>query len=322
MRLWGRPASTLTDVSSVDGSPTSSPDGVRGSVRTFDASEFTVADALAAKGSRTVSVCIPCRNEGATVGAVVEMFRTELLDGCGLIDELIVLDDNSSDGTADIAAANGATVVPIESVNAVYGPGRGKGNALWATLEASTADLIVWCDGDVTSVESAWVLGLLMPLLVTEDVCLVKASYHRPTEHGGGGRTTELVARPLLSLFLPELSRLHQPLSGEFAGRRTALEQIPFVQGWGVEIAMLADILERFGAGAIAQVDVGQRLHRHQTLERLGVQAAEVMATLLSRVGADKAFASDQLALLRPNGLSEPLNLEERPPMRSVRRPR
>jgi len=97
------------------------------------------------------------------------------------------------------------------------------------------------------------------------------------------------------------------------------MEQIPFVQGWGVEIAMLADVAERFGAAAIAQVDVGERLHRHQTLERLGVQAAEVLATLLSRVGADKAFASDQLALLRPNGAAEALNLDERPPMRSVR---
>ena len=203
-------------------------------------------------------------------------------------------------------------------MNQVYGDGRGKGNALWATLAASTGDLIVWCDGDVTSVEPSWVLRLLMPLLITPDVALVKASYHRPTDLGGGGRTTELVARPLLSLFLPELSGLHQPLSGEFAGRRTAIEQIPFVQGWGVEIAMLADIAERFGASAIAQVDVGERHHRHQTLDRLGVQAAEVIATLLTRVGADKAFANDHLALLRPNGASEPLNLEERPPMRSM----
>jgi len=109
-----------------------------------------------------------------------------------------------------------------------------------------------------------------------------------------------------------------QPLSGEFAGRRSAIEQIPFVQGWGVEIAMLADVSERFGASSIAQVDVGERHHRHQTLDRLGVQAAEVIATLLARVGADKAFASDQLALLRPNGASEPLNLDERPPMRSL----
>ncbi len=297
-------ASTLSDLSAI---------------RTFDASAYTMADALAAKHGRTISVCIPCKNEAATIGSLVYMLRTELVDRFGLIDELIVLDDNSTDGTAGIAGAHGATVVSINAVNDVYGPGRGKGNALWATLAASTGDFIVWCDGDVTTVEPSWMLGLLMPLLTNDDVSLVKASYHRPTEHGGGGRTTELVARPLLSLFLPELTGLHQPLSGEFAGRRTTMEQIPFVQGWGVEIAMLADVAERFGASAIAQVDVGERLHRHQTLDRLGVQAAEVMATLLSRVGVSKRFASDQLALLRPNGAAEALNLDERPPMRSVR---
>lgn len=288
-------------------------------VRTFDASSFSMADAVAAKRGRTVSVCIPCKNEAATIGTLVAMMRAELVDTNGLVDELIVLDDNSTDDTAAIATANGATVVSVSAVNEVYGVGRGKGNALWATLAASTGDMIVWCDGDVTTVEPSWVVGLLMPLLTTDDVSLVKATYDRPTEHGGGGRTTELVARPLLSLFLPELTGLHQPLGGEFAGRRSAMEQIPFVQGWGVEIAMLADIAERFGAAAIAQVDVGTRLHRHHTLELLGVQAAEVLATLLARVGADKAFASDQLALLRPNGVAEPLNLDERPPMRSVR---
>ena len=288
-------------------------------VRTFDASSFSMADAVAAKRGRTVSVCIPCKNEAATIGPLVAMMRAELVDTNGLVDELIVLDDNSTDDTAAIAMANGATVVSVSTVNEVYGVGRGKGNALWATLAASTGDMIVWCDGDVTTVEPSWVVGLLMPLLTTDDVSLVKATYDRPTEHGGGGRTTELVARPLLSLFLPELTGLHQPLGGEFAGRRSAMEQIPFVQGWGVEIAMLADIAERFGAAAIAQVDVGTRQHRHHTLELLGVQAAEVLATLLARVGADKAFASDQLALLRPNGVAEPLNLDERPPMRSVR---
>lgn len=288
-------------------------------VRTFDASKFSMADAVAAKRGRTVSVCIPCKNEAATIGPLVAMMRRELVDANGLVDELIVLDDKSTDATAAIAAANGANVVSIATVNDVYGEGRGKGNALWATLAASTGDLIVWCDGDVTSVEPSWVVGLLMPLLTTADVSLVKATYHRPTDQGGGGRTTELVARPLLSLFLPELTGLHQPLGGEFAGRRTVMEQIPFVQGWGVEIAMLADVAERFGVSAIAQVDVGERHHRHHTLDMLGVQAAEVLATLLSRVGADKAFATDHLALLRPNGVAEPLNLEERPPMRSMR---
>jgi glucosyl-3-phosphoglycerate synthase len=288
-------------------------------VRTFDASSFSIADAVAAKRGRTVSVCIPCRDEAATIGGLVTMLRAELVDAGGLVDELIVLDDNSSDDTAAIAAAAGAAVVSVNVINETFGEGRGKGNALWGSLAVSTGDFVVWCDGDVTSVEASWVVRLLMPLLTADDVHLVKASYHRPTEQGGGGRTTELVARPMLSMFLPELTGLHQPLSGEFAARRTTIEQIPFVQGWGVEIAMLADVAERFGASAIAQVDVGERHHRHQTLERLGVQAAEVIATLLTRVGADKFFADDQLALYRPNGSSEPLNLDERPPLWSVR---
>lgn len=287
-------------------------------VRTFDASGFSIADALAAKQGRTISVCIPCKNEAATIAHLVSILHSELVAETGLVDELIVLDDHSTDATARLAAEAGATVISVDQVNDRHGDGRGKGNALWATVAVSRGDVIVWCDGDVTTVEPSWVVGLVMPLLTTEDVQLVKASYHRPTEHGGGGRTTELVARPLLSLFLPELSGLHQPLSGEFAARRSAIEQISFVQGWGVEIAMLADIADRFGAAAIAQVDVGQRLHRHQSLDSLGVQAAEVIATLLTRVGADKYFAADQLALLRPNGVAEPLNLDERPPMRTI----
>jgi glucosyl-3-phosphoglycerate synthase len=296
--------STLSDVSAV---------------RTFDPSAYSIADAVAAKAGRTVSVCIPCRNEAATIGALVRMLRSSLVDAHGLVDELIVLDDNSTDATACIAAESGARVISVNVVNELYGEGRGKGNALWASLAASTGEFVVWCDGDVTSVDPSWVVRLLMPLLTNADVALVKASYHRPTEHGGGGRTTELVARPLLSLFLPELTGLHQPLSGEFAARREVVEQIPFVQGWGVEIAMLADVADRFGAASIAQVDVGERHHRHQSLESLGVQAAEVIATLLTRVGADKAFADDHLALLRPNGSAEPLNLDERPPLWSVR---
>ena len=188
-----------------------------------------MSEALAAKGARTISVCLPCKNEAGTIRELVRMLRTTLVDTHGLVDELIVLDDNSTDDTAALAAANGATVVSVNTVNDVYGEGRGKGNALWATVAASTGDFILWCDGDVTSVEPSWVLRLLMPLLTTTDVALVKASYHRPTDLGGGGRTTELVARPLLSLFLPELTGLHQPLSGEFAGRRTAIEQLSLI---------------------------------------------------------------------------------------------
>ena len=156
-------------------------------------------------------------------------------------------------------------------------------------------------------------LHLVGPLLVEDDLALVKAMYHRPTAAGGGGRTTELVARPLLSLLFPDLTGLDQPLSGEFAGRRSMLEQIPFVEGWGVEIAMLIDLARRFGSSSIGQIDLGERHHRHRALHALSVQAAEVMATALARVGVHAAGEVPVLA--RPDGSAVALNLAERPPL-------
>ena len=186
-----------------------------------------------------------------------------------IVDELIVLDDRSTDDTARVAAHAGARVVSIDDVHAKHGWGHGKGNALWATLLVSHGDFVVWCDGDVTSFEPDWVVELLSPLLDDDSVALVKALYHRPTRYGGGGRTTELVARPLMSTYFPELTGLAQPLSGEYAGRRDVLERLVFQQGWGVEIAMLIDICRLYGAEAIAQVDLGTRDHRNRSLQSL-----------------------------------------------------
>ena len=303
----------MTDVTHAGQVPSRAPEGVR----SFDVVDWTLADALAAKGTTRISMCLPCRDEGATIGHLVNQIRSSVFGS--LVDELIVIDDRSVDDTAAAARAAGARVVPIEDVHACYGVGHGKGNVLWSSLLVSTGDIVVWCDGDITSFEPSWVVRLVAPLLVDDSVALVKAHYVRPTEMGGGGRTTELVARPLLSLFFPQLSGLHQPLSGEFAGRRSALEQIPFVEGWGVEIAMLIDLAERFGADSIAQVDLGTRMHKHRSLSSLSVQAAEVMATLLSRTPATAAFAEDVLALHRPDGEDVTLNLDERPPVQVMR---
>jgi glucosyl-3-phosphoglycerate synthase len=288
-------------------------------VRTFDVRQWDVETALEAKGSTTVSMCIPCRNEVATIGSLVRHIRTHLIDRHGLVDELIVLDDRSTDDTAVVAERAGARVVPIDEVHARHGVGHGKGNALWATLEASQGDLIVWCDGDVTSFEPVWVPRLLMPLFTEDSLALVKATYHRPEHYGGGGRTTELVARPLLSLFFPALTGLDQPLAGEFAGRRRSLEQIPFVEGWGAEIGMLIDLAARFGPECIGQVDLDTRRHRHRSLLELSVQAAEVMATVLARTPAAASFAADELVLTRGDGTSVPIHLDERPPLARVR---
>jgi glucosyl-3-phosphoglycerate synthase len=282
-------------------------------VRSFAAQPWTVADLARARGDRTISVCIPCRDEAETVGELVE--RLLPLVHASAVDEIVVLDDRSTDDSAEVARRAGARVVPIGDVHRRFGDGRGKGNALWSSMAASRGDFVVWCDGDVTTAEPWWVVRLMMPLLAHDDLALVKASYHRPTNLGGGGRTTELVARPLLSLFVPELTALHQPLAGEFAGRRAMLEEIPFVQGWGAEIAMLVDLARRFGPRSIGQVDLGVRVHRHQPLHALSLQATEVMATVLARTPAAAGFAEDVLALHRPHGVDEPLNLAERPPL-------
>ena len=287
------------------------------SVRTFNPAGWTADRIVAEKRGRTITLCFPCRDEVATIGELVTGARKELVEAIGLVDELLVLDDRSTDDTHAVAAAAGATVVHIDEVHGVYGTGHGKGNALWASLVASHGDLIVWCDGDVTSFTPDWVVRLLAPLIDDDTINLVKASYHRPSSAGGGGRTTELVARPLLSLLAPGLSALAQPLSGEFAGRRSTLESIPFVEGWGVEIAMLFDIAESFGIESIAQVDLGVRHHRHRSLHALSVQAAEVMATALSRVNTDFDVVSPTLT--RADGSLVPLNLAERPPIRATR---
>jgi glucosyl-3-phosphoglycerate synthase len=286
-------------------------------VRTFGVEAATVESVTAAKAGRTVSLCIPCRNEVATIGSLVRTVRAELMTAVPLVDELIVLDDRSTDDTSVVAAAGGATVVPIDDVHRVHGVGHGKGNALWATLAASAGTFVVWCDADVTSFRAGWIARLLAPLVEHDDVALVKAFYERPSHRGGGGRTTELVARPLLSLYAPELTPLHQPLAGEFAARRDVMEAIPFVEGWGVEIAMLLDVAARCGVEAIGQVDLGVRVHRHRSLHELSVQAAEVAATLLGRVGGAEPVAR---SLARADGAVVPLNLVERPPLATCRR--
>lgn len=282
-------------------------------IRTFELDGLTATDVARSKAGRSVSMCIPCRDEAATIGPLVSVVRSELMAKSGVVDELIVLDDRSTDDTARVAADAGARVVSIDDVHRVHGAGHGKGNALWATLLASHGDVVVWCDGDVTSFEPDWVLKLIDPLLADDSVALVKALYHRPTRYGGGGRTTELVARPLLSRYVPALTGLAQPLSGEFAARRSVVEAIPFVEGWGVEIAMLIDVAARYGPESIGQVDLGSRLHRHRELASLSVQAAEVIATLLDRVGARPHEGVGDPTLQRADGSAVPLNIAERP---------
>jgi glucosyl-3-phosphoglycerate synthase len=291
--------------------------GVVAGIGTYHHGDFDAADLAARRGDTTISVCLPARNEADTIGPIVDVLVGELQGGVGLVDEVVVVDDHSTDGTAKIADDAGATVVVAEDVLADHGDGHGKGEAMWKSLYASTGDLVVWCDADVTSFSAGYVVGMVGVLLTRPEVQFVKAFYDRPLQAGdGGGRVTELVARPVLSLLFPELATIRQPLAGEYGGRRSALEQLPFVEGYGVDLALMVDVVRTFGVDAIAQVDLGVRLHRNRTLAELGPQALSVLHTALHR--ADPNLVGDTAELVRPGLDPVELTLAERPPLASV----
>lgn len=278
------------------------------------------APARAATGvSAGVSVCLPARNEAPTIGALVaEAVRLDL------VSEVVVLDDGSTDDTAAIAGDAGARVVSEASVLPEAGPGSGKGNALWKSLYACTGDVICWIDADLRNFRGEYIERLCAPLLAQPDTMFVKAYSTRSFEGAptGGGRVTELVARPLLSLLFPKLADIVQPLGGEYAARRRALEVLPFVEGWGVELGLLVDVVERFGRDAVAQVDLEVREHRNRPLEDLGPQALAVMATALRRAGLLPEATTPYVELLRaaPDGTiaARAVEVRERPPIITV----
>jgi glucosyl-3-phosphoglycerate synthase len=235
-------------------------------------------------------VVIPARDEEPTVGSIVRVIRRHLMQAVPLVDELVVVDSCSTDDTASVATAAGARVVCQDEVLGHLPRMRGKGEALWKGLASTSGDLVVFVDADVQGFTPEFVTGLLGPLLLDPTVAYVKGFYHRPLVDGahtvpdGGGRVTELVARPLLNLHWPELAGFIQPLAGEYAGRREVLEAVPFVSGYGVEVGLLIDLLELVGLDALAQVDLGQRRHRHQDNEGLGRMSAQIMLTALGRL--------------------------------------
>lgn len=277
------------------------------------------------KGRRTVAVCLPALNEEATIGAICTEVRQKLMaPGVGLVDDLLVIDDRSTDRTAEVAAAAGARVVAGERLLAEAGPGLGKGNALWKSLAATSAELIVWCDADLVSFDAGYITALVGPLLGNERIALVKGYYERHLDgRPGGGRTTELMARPLLAQFFPELAHVRQPLAGEYAVRRRAVAQVPFVQGWGVEVGLLIDLARRFGADCIAQADLGVRRHRNRPVADLGPQALAILQTVLQRAGVqapgDGGAAGGggkwSAELRIPGRAPQSVELRERPPL-------
>lgn len=224
------------------------------SVRPLRLTSDTSIDALVErKGERTISVCIPARNEAATIAPILLRIRRDLMDAHGLVDELIVMDHQSVDQTAEVAAECGATVVEANAVLPEFGPAIGKGDVLWRSIEASTGDCIVWLDADLGSFTTDYVTSLVAPLLTDDAIALVRADYRR-TFHGEGdegGRVTELTARPLLKLLFPELVHIRQPLGGEYAIRRDIARSLPFEVDYGVEMGLLIDVARTCGVPAI-----------------------------------------------------------------------
>lgn len=290
--------------------------------RLHRADEYALAALCAQKGECSISVCLPAHNEEATVGPIVASLVDHFAAGDDeertLVDEVIVMDDRSTDATAEVAAEAGARVVPVDAVLPDAGVGRGKGNVLWKSVAASVGDIIVWIDADLRSFTPSYVLGLVGPLITDPEVALVKGFYLRSEHAGvGGGRTTELMARPLLATFFPELGVIHQPLGGEYAARRTILEQVPFAQGYGVETGLLIDIARLVGIDRIAQTDLGVRTHRNRPLNDLSPQAMEVLHAVLSRAGVSE-HRSLGTTLVRPDSPPVDVQVAHRPPLRET----
>ncbi|MGR7024909.1 glucosyl-3-phosphoglycerate synthase [Geodermatophilus sp. URMC 62] len=299
--------------------------------RTFSATSWSapaLAEARRAQGT-TVSVVLPALDEEATVGAIVTAIQETLVLGAPLVDEVVVVDSGSADRTAAVAAAAGARVVDVATVLPAHGRVAGKGEALWKGLAATTGDLVVFVDADLVGFDPQFVVGLLGPLLGDPDIGYVKALYDRPltTAEGvvpsGGGRVTELVARPLLNAFWPELAGFVQPLSGEYAGRRELLEQVPFVSGYGVELGLLVDLAGLAGVDALAQVDLGTRRHSHQSDAALGRMAGQILQTALVRRPGVAVPGAQLVQFLRTadgvEAVSWDVGVTERPPLRTVR---
>jgi glucosyl-3-phosphoglycerate synthase len=288
-------------------------------ITSFPAGVFTVERLVASKAETaiTVSVCIPARNEEATVGAVVEAVRRFLVDEHRLVDEIVVVDDHSGDGTALTASAAGARVIDAGTALEEHGEGHGKGEAMWKSVHGSTGDVVVWVDADIRDFDPGFVVQLLGPLLTDPDIDFVKGRYDRP-EHNetGGGRVTELLARPLLAQFFPELNAIAQPLAGEYAGRRTLLERLPFVVGYGVDVALLIDAARTVGLDHLAQVDLGVRVHRNRSLDELGPQAVAVGQAILDRAGVRPPAPA---VLARPGRPTLEVAFDERPPLADLR---
>ncbi len=260
---------------------------------TFHYSEFGDIQRLVEqkqKKNLKISLCLPTLNEEKTIAKEIIIMKSELMTRYPLADELIVIDSGSTDNTVDIAGSFGADVYIADEILPRLDQFRGKGENLWKALYIARGDIIVYIDADIKNIHHRFAYGLIGPLLMDDRIKYAKAFYDRPISIGknkirptGGGRVTELVIRPLFSLFFPELTQIIQPLSGEYAGFREILEKIPFPIGYGVETSMILDIYEKWGLDVIAQVDLDRRIHRNQDTKALGRMAFAILKTFINR---------------------------------------
>ncbi|MFY9488397.1 MAG: glucosyl-3-phosphoglycerate synthase [Solirubrobacterales bacterium] len=292
---------------------------------TFRQADFPAERLVELKRETTVSVVIPSRQVADTIGLVVA--ECVALRDAGAVDDVIVVDADSSDGSARIAADAGAEVHQESALVPELGSALGKGDAMWRALAVARGDIVVYVDSDSVGFDRDFVCGLTGPLLKNPELKLVKGAYRRPFSSGassvpdGGGRVSELAARPLLNIFFPELSAVQQPLGGEIAGRRSALIDVGYFTGYGCEIQTLIDLYLRFGLTAIAQSDLGERINAHQPLHDLGSMAFAVSRAILSRVeGLDDSLGGDATFLNYVEGEARLRSapLVERPPFATI----
>lgn len=260
---------------------------------TFHADEFSDLKyllSLKEKQNLKISLALPALNEEKTVGKVIRTIKNSLMTRVPLLDEMVLIDSNSSDNTRKIAEKYNVPVYIHQNVLPNYDSRKGKGEALWKSLYCTTGDIIIWIDTDIVNIHPRFVYGLIGPLLLRPEIDFVKGFYRRPLkvgnhmQAGSGGRVTELTARPLLNLFYPELSGIVQPLSGEYGGRRKALEQLPFFSGYGVEIGLLIDMLEKFNLSSISQVDLQERVHHNQPLDALSKMSFAIIQAVIRKL--------------------------------------